>query len=197
MKFKGLLAGLGVVLLLVVAFFTMSNSMVRSENEVEGKYADIETQLQRRNDLIPNLVEVTKGYASHEEKIFTDIANARSKMIQAGNSGDVSQISDANDQLTGALSRLLVLQESYPDLKASQQFTQLADELAGTENRIAVARKDYNDAVKNYNNGITTFPRSIVASMRGLHKKEYFKASESAKEVPSVSFGSTGSSSSN
>lgn len=188
MKSKGLIGILAVLALLVIGFFTMSNSIVRSGNEVDAKYADLDAQLQRRNDLIPNLVEVTKGYAKHEEKIYTDIANARASMLSASQSGNVDDLSKANDQMTGALGRLLAIQENYPDLKANQNFIQLSDELAGTENRIAVARKDYNGAVKDYNNTISVFPTSIVASMRGAHKKEMFKASESAKEAPKVDF---------
>jgi Uncharacterized conserved protein len=190
---KGLLIGLGIVVLLVGFFITTSNKLVRSESNVDEAYANVDTQLQRRNDLIPNLVSTTKGYAEHESKIFTDIAAARSNMIAASKSEDMTKISEANSNMDNALGRLLALQENYPDLKADKQFTQLSDELAGTENRIAVARKDYNQEVKSYNNTIGVFPTSLVASMKGLEKKPYFKATESAQSVPTVDFNTSSS----
>lgn len=177
---------IGVLVVIIIAFFSIGNGIVKEENSVDSAFADIDTQLQRRNDLIPNLVSTVKGYAAHEEKIFTAISTAQSAMTKAET---VTDKAAANDQVSSALNGLLRLQVSYPDIKADKQFTQLADELAGTENRIAVARTRYNDVVKTYNNKVTLFPTSIVAGMRGATKKEFFKASESAKNTPSVDFG--------
>ncbi|MDN6208246.1 MAG: LemA family protein, partial [Lactococcus sp.] len=171
---------------IIIAFFSIGNGIVKEQNSVDSAFADIDTQLQRRNDLIPNLVSTVKGYAAHEEKIFTAISTAQSAMTKAET---VTNKAAANDQVSSALNGLLRLQVSYPDIKADKQFTQLADELAGTENRIAVARTRYNDVVKTYNNKVTLFPTSIVAGMRGATKKDFFKASESAKNTPSVDFG--------
>lgn len=177
---------IGVLVVIIIAFFSIGNGIVKEENSVDSAFADIDAQLQRRNDLIPNLVSTVKGYAAHEEKIFTAISTAQSAMTKAET---VTDKAAANDQVSSALNGLLRLQVSYPDIKADKQFTQLADELAGTENRIAVARTRYNDVVKTYNNKVTLFPTSIVAGMRGATKKEFFKASESAKNTPSVDFG--------
>ena len=177
---------IGVLVVIIIAFFSIGNGIVKEQNSVDSAFADIDTQLQRRNDLIPNLVSTVKGYAAHEEKIFTAISTAQSAMTKAES---VTDKAAANDQVSSALNGLLRLQVSYPDIKADKQFTQLADELAGTENRIAVARTRYNDVVKTYNNKVTLFPTSIVAGMRGATKKEFFKASESAKNTPSVDFG--------
>lgn len=177
---------IGVLVVIIIAFFSIGNGIVKEQNSVDSAFADIDTQLQRRNDLIPNLVSTVKGYAAHEEKIFTAISTAQSAMTKAET---VTDKAAANDQVSSALNGLLRLQVSYPDIKADKQFTQLADELAGTENRIAVARTRYNDVVKTYNNKVTLFPTSIVAGMRGATKKDFFKASESAKNKPSVDFG--------
>ena len=177
---------IGVLVVIIIAFFSIGNGIVKEQNSVDSAFADIDTQLQRRNDLIPNLVSTVKGYAAHEEKIFTAISTAQSAMTKAET---VTNKAAANDQVSSALNGLLRLQVSYPDIKADKQFTQLADELAGTENRIAVARTRYNDVVKTYNNKVTLFPTSIVAGMRGATKKDFFKASESAKNTPSVDFG--------
>ena len=177
---------IGVLVVIIIAFFSIGNGIVKEQNSVDSAFADIDTQLQRRNDLIPNLVSTVKGYAAHEEKIFTAISTAQSAMTKAET---VTDKAAANDQVSSALNGLLRLQVSYPDIKADKQFTQLADELAGTENRIAVARTRYNDVVKTYNNKVTLFPTSIVAGMRGATKKDFSKASESAKNTPSVDFG--------
>ena len=177
---------IGVLVVIIIAFFSIGNGIVKEQNSVDSAFADIDTQLQRRNDLIPNLVSTVKGYAAHEEKIFTAISTAQSAMTKAET---VTDKAAANDQVSSALNGLLRLQVSYPDIKADKQFTQLADELAGTENRIAVARTRYNDVVKTYNNKVTLFPTSIVAGMRGATKKDFFKASEAAKNTPSVDFG--------
>ncbi|WP_338469582.1 LemA family protein [Niallia sp. XMNu-256] len=182
--------GIGLIVAVMVVFIVMImssyNGFVNAEENVDQSYSQIETQLQRRLDLIPNLVNTVKGYASHEEEVLTEIANARAKLAGA-NSPEETATADA--ELSSALSRLLVVVENYPNLKADQQFTQLMDELAGTENRIAVARKDYNDQVATYNKKVKTFPGVIVANMTGFDEKEYYQADPSAQNAPEVDFG--------
>ena len=175
----------GIILILVILIGSTYNSLVNSEEEVNSKLADISVQLERRSDLIPNLVNTVKGYASHETEVINSIVNARQKLVSADT---VEEKATANNELTSALSRLLVVVENYPDLKANTNFIQLQDELAGTENRIAVARRDYNSAVKNYNKNIKKFPKNILAGMFGFEEKDYFEAKESSNEVPEVSF---------
>lgn len=161
------------------------NTMVELEERTTEAWAQVENQLQRRNDLIPNIVETTKGYATHEREIFTQVAEARSKLIGAGSRDD--KISAAND-LGGALSRLLMLAERYPDLKANEQFARLSDELAGTENRLATERRRYNETVREYNAYIRKLPQRFVASLAGFEKEEYFEAPNEARAVPAVRF---------
>ena len=183
------LIGSGVVVVLILIwFFGTRNSLVSLKEEVEMQQSQIETTLQRRSDLIPNLVATVKGYANHEEKVFTEIAEARSKLAGSIKSGDMKSISEANDTLDSALSRLLAVSENQPDLKASEQFIALQDELAGTENRISVARQHYNEKVNTYNTEVQKFPTSIVAGMSGYYPLQYFEADEAAKEVPKVDF---------
>ena len=182
--------GIGIIIAVIVVLGMMLmssyNGFVNSEENVDQSYAQIETQLQRRLDLIPNLVNTVKGYASHEEEVLTQISDARARLAGANTPEEEAT---ANTELTGALSRLLVVVENYPNLKADQQFTQLMDELSGTENRIAVARKDYNDEVALYNKKVKRFPGAIVASITGFDEKEYFNADPSAQEAPKVDFG--------
>lgn len=183
------LIGIGAVVLLAVFwFFGTRNSLVSLKEDVEMQQSQIETTLQRRSDLIPNLVATVKGYANHEEEVFTEIADARSKLAGSIESGDMKSISEANNALDSALSRLLAISENYPDLKASEQFIALQDELAGTENRIAVARQHYNEKLNTYNRTVQRFPTSIVAGISGYYPMQYFEADESAKEVPKVDF---------
>ena len=187
MKKYGVWIAIGaIVLLLAVLFFTSYNGFVNKEEDVDQAYAQIETQLQRRQDLIPNLVNTVKGYASQEKEVIESVSDARAKLAGADS---VAEQADADGELSTALSRLLVVVENYPDLKSNQNFQQLADELAGTENRLAVARKEYNETVSNYNRSVKRLPGSIVASLFGFDEKAYFKASEGAEEVPSVDFG--------
>ncbi|MFS0781694.1 LemA family protein [Bacillus sp. 1P06AnD] len=169
-----------------IFFFSSYNSFVSKEEEVNASWAQVENQLQRRSDLIPNLVETVKGYASQEKEIFTDIADARAKL--GGNAGPKEQAA-ANDQLSGALNRLLLVVEKYPDLKSNQNFQSLMDELSGTENRLAVARKDYNDLVASYNTKVKKFPGVLFARLGGFEEKEYFKASEGSEKPVKVDFG--------
>ncbi len=183
------LIGIGAVALLAVFwFFGTRNSLVSLKEDVEMQQSQIETTLQRRSDLIPNLVAAVKGYANHEEEVFTEIADARSKLAGSIESGDMESISEANNALDSAIGRLLAISENYPDLKASDQFIALQDELAGTENRIAVARQHYNEKLYTYNKTVQRFPTSIVAGMSGYYPMQYFEADESAKEVPKVDF---------
>ena len=183
------LIGIGAVVLLAVFwFFGTRNSLVSLKEDVEMQQSQIETTLQRRSDLIPNLVATVKGYANHEEEVFTEIADARLKLAGSIESGDMKSISEANNALDSALGRLLAISENYPDLKASEQFIALQDELAGTENRIAVARQHYNEKLNTYNTTVQRFPTSIVAGMSGYYPMQYFEADESAKKVPKVDF---------
>ncbi|MBQ5152077.1 LemA family protein [Macrococcoides caseolyticum] len=178
-----------IVLLLVIGSMLIGpyNKLVDLDTEVEKSQAKIDTQLQRRLDLIPNLVETVKGYAKHEEKVFKDVSDARAKLAGANT---MEEKAEANAQVSSALSRLIAIQENYPELKADTQFTGLRDELAGTENRIAVARNDYNDVVTEYNKVVKRFPGSIVAGLFGFEKKEFFKADSAAKDAPNVDFNS-------
>ncbi len=188
-KSTGIFVGIGVVVLIVVFwFFGTRNSFVSLKEDVEMQQSQVETTLQRRSDLIPNLVETVKGYASHEEEVFTEIAEARSKLAGSISSGDIEAINEANSELDSALGRLLAISESYPDLEASDQFIALQDELAGTENRIAVARQYYNETARDYNVKVQKFPASIIAGMSGYYPVPYFEADEGASEVPEVSF---------
>jgi LemA protein len=160
--------------------------------EVDAAQGNIQTQLQRRADLIPNLVATVKGYAQHEDAVFTQVTQARAGLVNAVQSKDPVQMANANNELTGALGRLLVVAEAYPNLKADAQFTGLRDELAGTENRIATSRTDYNNAVKTYNTAITQFPTVLTAKATGAKPKPYFEAtSASANTAPTVDFNKT------
>ena len=189
---KGLAAIIGIVVVFALILFPLIgsyNGFVNAEEDVEKEYAQIENQLQRRLDLIPNLVNTVKGFATHEEKVMSDIASARSQLLGAKTPEEQA---NADTALTGALGRLLVVSENYPELKADRQFTQLMDELSGTENRIAVARMDYNDQVTVYNKKVKQFPGRLVASIFGFDQKELFKADNAAKEVPKVDFEGNG-----
>ena len=176
---------LGIGILLLIVFIGVSNSFIRKEEAVNTSWAEVDNQLQRRSDLIPNLVETVRGYAKHEQAAIAQVAEARSKLAGAGTP---EQKMEANDQLDQALSRLLVVVENYPDLKASEQFTNLQYELSGSENRLAVARKRYNEAVRVYNVSIRVFPNSLVASLRGLSAKQMWEASPQARQTPKVEF---------
>ena len=186
---KGLLITLIVIaaILLIGGITVVStyNGMLTKSEGVDGKFADIDNQLQRRADLIPNLVNTVKGYAKQEQDIINSVTDARSKLAGAKTIEDKS---NANTELTNALNRLLVVVENYPDLKSSQNYMQLSDELAGTENRISQARRQYNEAVKEYNLSIRKFPASIIAGMFNFDKKPYFEAEEGSNKVPEVNF---------
>ena len=154
---------------------------------VSEKAANIETQLQRRTDLIPNLVSTVKAYAEHEEEVYTAIADARTKLSEAINSNDIASVSEASYELDSAISKLFVIVENYPELKSNENFIALQDELAGTENRIQRAREEYNKEVKKYNKIVKAFPNSFIANLFGYSEADYFEATGS-NEVPSVNF---------
>jgi len=174
-----------VVVVIAIILISSYNGMVSKAEEVDNKFSTIDTQLQRRADLIPNLVNTVKGYAKHEQDVIDSVTEARAKLSGANT---VAEKAEADQELTSALNRLMVVVENYPDLKANENFTQLMDELAGTENRIATARKDYNDAVKDYNLKVKKFPGSLMAGIFGFGQKDYFEAAEGSKEAPNVNF---------
>ncbi len=179
-----------VVIIILLCSFIFSgcstyNNLVTLDEGVKEAWAQVETQLQRRYDLIPNLVETVKGFASQEKEVFIKVTEARSKVAGAGT---VPEKIEANNQLTAALSRLLVVVERYPELKSNQNFIRLQDELAGTENRIAVARRRYNEAVKVYNVAIRRFPSNLIAKTFKFEKASFFEAPEAATEAPKVKF---------
>lgn len=161
------------------------NSLVTSNEQIDGAWAQVENVLQRRGDLIPNLVATVQGFADQEQEIFTEVANARSRL--AG-SVTPAEAGAANAGLTSALGRLLAISENYPQLRSNENFIRLQDELAGSENRIAVERRRYNDAVRAYNTLVLRFPTNMVAGLFGFSDREYFEADEEAAEVPQVAF---------
>jgi len=164
------------------------NRIQTLDEQASSAKQQIEVQLQRRADLVPNLVATVKGYAAHEEAVFTEVANARAAVGSAVRAGDPAQQVAADAQLTGALGRLIAVAENYPQLKADAQFLRLQDELAGTENRIAVSRSDYNAAVKDYNTYIRGFPQAITAKVTGAKARPYYEAAPGSNVAPTVDF---------
>ena len=190
---KGLIAVIAVIVVLgLIALFafgqyvSVRNTLVTKNETVKAAWSQVDIVLQRRSDLIPNLVETVRGYAKQEQTVFGDIAKARSALLSAGSP---SEKIAANQQLDGALGRLLVVVENYPNLKSNENFLRLQDELAGTENRIAVERKRYNDSLQDYNTYIQQFPNNIFAGWSGFKPNDaYFAASEASRQVPKVNF---------
>ena len=186
---RNLVVAIAVIAILLVSFYSFIkgtyNSFVSMDESVKASWAQVENQLQRRYDLIPNLVETVKGFAAQEKEVFIGVTEARSKV---GGAATIPQKIEANNELTGALSRLLVVMERYPDIKSNQNFLRLQDELAGTENRIAVERRRYNEAVRTYNVKIRSFPENMLAGMFGFEKAVFFEVPEAAKAAPKVSF---------
>jgi LemA protein len=176
------------VLIILIPFLYLKgtyNSLVTMDESVKGAWAQVENQLQRRYDLIPNLVETVKGYATHEREVFVQVTEARSKV---GGATSIPDKIGANNQLSAALSRLLVVVERYPELKANTNFIRLQDELAGTENRIAVERRRYNETVRAYNIKIRRFPTNLIAGMFGFEKAAFFEVPQERQEAPKVKF---------
>ena len=188
-KKKTLIIVLAVIVVLAISAYSFFagnyNKFVALDQAVKSAWAQVENQLQRRYDLIPNLVETVKGYAKQEREVLIEVTNARARV---GGAGSVPDKIAANNELSGALSRLLVVVEKYPDLKSNQNFLHLQDELAGTENRIAVERMRYNEAVKIYNQTIKSFPANLLAGMFGFKEGAFFDAPKEAKEAPRVQF---------
>jgi len=186
---KTLLITLAILVVIIVGLYSFIkgtyNNFVSMNENVKASWSQVENQLQRRYDLIPNLVETVKGYAAHEKSVLVEVTNARA---QVGSAKTVPEQISANNQLTSALSRLLVVVERYPDLKANQNFIRLQDELAGTENRIAVERRRYNEAVREYNVKIKSFPDNLLAGMFGFTPATFFEAPKEAKAAPQVKF---------
>jgi LemA protein len=186
---RNLIIALAIILVVVFSLYSFFkgnyNTFVSMDEAVKGAWAQVENQLQRRYDLIPNLVETVKGYAKQEKDVLIEVTNARAKV---GGATRVSDKISANNELSSALSRLLVVVERYPELKSNQNFIRLQDELAGTENRIAVERRRYNDAVKTYNVAIRSFPANLLAGMFGFEKAAFFEAPAAAKATPQVKF---------
>ena len=182
-----IIAAILIIVILVPYFYLKGtyNSLVTLDESVKAAWAQVENQLQRRYDLIPNYVETVKGYAAHEKELFVKVTEARSRVAGAKNIPDKIQ---ANNSLAGALSRLLVVVERYPDLKANTNFIRLQDELAGTENRIAVERRRYNEMVKVYNIRIRRFPTNLIAGMFGFEKAAFFEVPKERQEAPKVKF---------
>jgi len=177
---------LAIIVLIALWAMLSYNGLIRGRNQVENAWSQIDVQLKRRVDLIPNLVETVKGYAAHEKETLDAVIRARNAAIAAPNT-PVAQ-ADANNALTGALSRLFALSEAYPDLKANQNFQALQDELVATENRVTYSRQFYNDTVLNYNNKLQQFPTVFFARMMKFDRREYFEADEASREVPKVGF---------
>jgi LemA protein len=190
---RGLIAVIGVLVVIVIAallvfgsYVSAKNQMVQKDEAVKSQWSQVDVVLQRRADLIPNLVSTVKGYASHEEKVFDDIANARASLLSAH---DPQSKIQANGQLDGALGRLLAISENYPNLKADANFLSLQDQLEGSENRIAVERRRYNQTIQDYNTFIRQFPNSIWAGIAGFQTNNaYFQASEGSRTAPVVKF---------
>ncbi len=181
---------LGVVVLAALLIggqlMTGRNTLVTEKNTIDAKWAQVDNDMKRRADLIPNLVETVKGFAKQEQTVIGEVTSARAALLGAHSRQDEI---GANSQLSGAIGRLLVLQENYPQLKSNENFLRLQDELAGTENRIAVSRRDYNEAVRQYNTDVQLFPRNIAASIFGFKTDDaYFKTTEEEKKVPQVKF---------
>lgn len=193
-KNLGLVITIGIIAIAVMWCISGYNGLVSMDEGVQNKWADVETQYQRRADLIPNLVNTVKGYAAHEKETLESVVKARSEAtsvkIDPSNmtAEQMAQYQNAQNGVTSALSKLLLVVEKYPDLKANQNFQELQSQLEGTENRIAVARRDYNAVAKDYNTAVRKFPKNILAGMFGFEKKEYFEAQEGSEAAPEVKF---------
>lgn len=191
---KGIVGIVFIVIAAILVIFGLScvgtyNSLVNLEEDVNKASAEVQNQMQRRAELIPDLVATVKNYTKHEEKIYEDIANARAALTESFKTGNPSEISEANNQLTTKVNSLLAIAENYPTLTAGEQYTSLMDQLEGSVNRITVARGNYNELVAKYNKKVRNFPGSILASMFGFEQLEQYKADESANKINMVDFG--------
>ena len=193
-KNLGWIIPVGIIVVLVMWAIGGYNGMVKMDEQVQNKWANVETQYQRRADLIPNLVSTVKGYAKHEQQTLEDVVKARSEATQLKVDAEnltpekLAAFQKAQSGVSSALGRLLAVAENYPDLKANQNFLELQSQLEGTENRITVARKDFNDAAKSFNQSIRQFPKNILAGMFGFEKKSYFEAEAGSEKAPKVEF---------
>ena len=193
-KNLGWIIPVGIIVVLVMWAIGGYNGMVKMDEQVQNEWANVETQYQRRADLIPNLVSTVKGYAKHEQQTLEDVVKARSEATQVKVDAEnlspekLAAFQKAQSGVSSALGRLLAVAENYPDLKANQNFLELQSQLEGTENRITVARKDFNDAAKSYNQSIRQFPKNILAGMFGFEKKSYFEAEAGSEKAPKVEF---------
>jgi len=174
-----------ILIVVVVAIIWLYNGLVNLRNRVKNAWSQIDVQLKRRTDLIPNLVETVKGYAAHEKGVFENVTKARSSLM---NASGVKESAEANNQLTGALKSLFAVAENYPDLKASQNFRELQSQLTETEDKIAYSRQFYNDTVLRYNNKVQMFPSNILASLFKFNEAEFFEIAEGERAVPEVKF---------
>ena len=180
-----LIIGIIIVILLIVFIISLYNGLVKAKNRVKNAWAQIDVQLNRRADLIPNLIETVKGYAAHEKTIFDDVTKARSGLM---NANTVKDIEEANNNLSGTLKTLFAVAENYPDLKANENFKELQKQLAETEDKIAYSRQFYNDTVYKYNNKCQTFPSNLFANMFGFKEADFFEVASEARTVPKVEF---------
>lgn len=174
-----------VIIIIIVAIVALYNGLVKARNKVKNAWAQIDVQLNRRSDLIPNLVETVKGYAEHEKTVFDDVTSARAGLM---NANGVKEISEANNHLSNTLKTLFAVAENYPDLKANENFKELQSQLSETEDKIAYSRQFYNDTVMMYNNKCQTFPSSLFAGMFGFKEADFFEAAGEARTVPKVEF---------
>ena len=179
---------LAVVVVLALVWMGVYNSLIKAKNGVEGSFSQIDVQLQRRNDLIPNLVETVKGYANHEKDTLESVTQARQQLVNLPKDASPEAINTQSNHLSNALSRLLVVAEQYPELKANQNFQQLQSTLEETENKIAVARQLYNSSVQTFNQKVQVFPNSLIANVHGFTTKDYLEAPAEAKQAPKVEF---------
>lgn len=185
---------LGVAVVVAIFFYATYNGFVNKEEQLKKAWSNVETQYQRRADLIPNLVNTVKGYATHESKTLEEVTEARARATSINLSADdltpenLARFQQAQAQVRSALGRLIAVSESYPDLKANQNFLELQAQLEGTENRIAVARKDFNDAAQQYNLSVRRFPGNLVARLFGFEQKPYFESDEGTEKAPQVEF---------
>ena len=193
-KNLGWIIPVGILVVIVLWAIGGYNGMVKMDEQVQNSWANVETQYQRRADLIPNLVSTVKGYAKHEQQTLEDVVKARSEATQVKVDAEnltpekLAAFQKAQSGVSSALGRLLAVAENYPDLKANQNFLELQSQLEGTENRITVARKDFNDTAKSYNQAVRQFPKNILAGMFGFEKKSYFEAEAGSEKAPKVEF---------